>query len=94
MELLKESPRKGIEANNGIIFNFNNITEDYEVAIRFHEANLETDYIAEGVLRVDDNEIKLNTLQQGILSNSFKAAVKQKSRWVYGITFQTGASTG
>ena len=87
----REALEKVAEANNGIIFNFNNITEDYEVAIRFHEANLETDYIAEGVLRVDDNGNKKieYIATREFFPNSFKAAVKQKSRWVYGITFQT-----
>lgn len=86
-EALEEIARQ----NNGAVFNFNNITEDYEIAIRFHEAKLETDYFAEGILRLDDKgnrKIEYIATRE-FFPNNFKAAVKQKSRWVYGITFQT-----
>ncbi len=77
--------------NSGNVFNYNNVTEDYEVAIRFHEADLQTDYYAEGILRLDDNgKRKIEYIAtREFFPNSFRAAVKQKSRWVYGITFQT-----
>jgi bacteriophage N4 adsorption protein B len=77
--------------NNGNVFNYNNVTEDYEVAIRFHEAKLETDFYAEGLFRLDDKgKRKIEYIAtREFFPNTFKAAVKQKSRWVYGITFQT-----
>ncbi|MCE5329016.1 phage adsorption protein NrfB, partial [bacterium] len=87
----REALEKIAVLNNGTVFNFNNVTEDYEVAIRFHEAKLETDYFAEGVLRLDNKgnrKIEYIATRE-FFPNSFKAAVKQKSRWVYGITFQT-----
>jgi adsorption protein B len=86
----REAMEEIARQNNGIVFDFNNVTEDYEVAIRLHEAKLETDF-AEGVLRLDDkgNKKVEYIATREFFPNNFRAAVKQKSRWVYGITFQT-----
>lgn len=87
----REALEEIAKQNNGTIFNYNNVTEDYEVAIRFHEAKLETDYFAEGILRMDNKGNKKieYIATREFFPNSLRAAVKQKSRWVYGITFQT-----
>jgi adsorption protein B len=87
----REALEEIAKQNNGTIFNYNNVTEDYEVAIRFQEAKLETDYFAEGILRMDNKGNKKieYIATREFFPNSLRAAVKQKSRWVYGITFQT-----
>ena len=87
----REALEKIADLNDGTIFNFNNVTEDYEVAIRFHEAKLKTDYFVEGVSRLDDKgKKKIEYIAtREFFPNNFRSAVKQKSRWVYGITFQT-----
>jgi len=77
--------------NEGYVFNEDNITEDYEFSIRLNELEMKLDYFVEGVRRVDDKGRK--TLEyistREFFPNSFSAARRQKSRWVYGITFQT-----
>lgn len=69
----------------------NSLTEDYSLSLSLYEKGIQLYYILEKIPRVNSNlQIKYDYVTtRSIFPNSFKAAVKQKTRWIYGITMQT-----
>ena len=67
------------------------LTEDYRLALTFFEKGLHTYYVLERVPRVrEDNTIVWDYIAtRSMFPNTFKTAVKQKCRWVLGITMQS-----
>ncbi|MHB0976800.1 MAG: glycosyl transferase family protein [Candidatus Aquicultorales bacterium] len=76
---------------NGEIFNPTNLTEDYEISLRLLRAGRKSRYFLETVERIDDQgrTRKEFISTREFFPNTFKEAVRQKSRWIYGISFQT-----
>lgn len=91
------------EKSDGLVFNTDSLTEDYEIGLKFSQNNFKQ-IIARRAIRVKRNAKWLNYLP-GFLRNLFqykfqfiatreyfpnkaKAAIKQKSRWILGIIFQ------
>jgi adsorption protein B len=73
------------------IFSLANLTEDYEISLFLHRMGLHTHYFFEGVQRVlaSDKTAYEYIATREFFPNDFYSAVKQKSRWIYGITFQS-----
>ncbi len=73
------------------LFEEGSVTEDYRLSLRFKELGIHTHFFIEGVQRVLDNG-KIATeyvATRELFPNTFREAVKQKSRWIYGISFQS-----
>ncbi|MCI0745041.1 MAG: phage adsorption protein NrfB [Verrucomicrobia subdivision 3 bacterium] len=94
-----------IARNGGDPFHIGNLTEDYEVGIRVKRAGLRAGMISVPIQRIvrrkrkDDTLGKPETITEVIairenFPNTFKAAVRQRSRWILGISFQTWEQTG
>lgn len=91
--------------NGGDPFRVGNLTEDYEVAIRLQRAGFRA-----GMLNVPVDRIVRRKRRDGTLGppetvteivavrenfpNKFRSAVRQRSRWILGIAFQTWEQTG
>jgi adsorption protein B len=91
--------------NRGEPFRVGNLTEDYEVGIRVKRAGLRG-----GILNVPVERIVRRKRRDGTLGppetvteivavresfpNTFSTAVRQRSRWILGISFQTWEQTG
>lgn len=99
--------RRALEAlgasNNGDAFRVGNLTEDYEIGIRLKRAGFRTAFVNYPVDRrvkrkiggVEKEEIvtELVAVRENF-PTEFGAAVKQRSRWILGIAFQTWEQTG
>ena len=67
------------------------LTEDYRLSLTLYEKGIEMYYVLEKVPRINKNG-KLTwdfVTTRSIFPNTFKAAVKQKARWILGITMQS-----
>ena len=73
------------------VFPSDSLTEDYLLSLSLYEKGIQMYYILEKIPRVDSSmKIKYDYIStRSIFPNSFKKAVKQKTRWIYGITMQS-----
>jgi len=73
------------------VFEEDSITEDYKLSFRLGELGISTHFFLEGVNRVLDNGkvVTEYIATREIFPNTLREAVKQKSRWIYGISFQS-----
>jgi hypothetical protein len=67
------------------IFNDANLTEDYELGLRFYKLGFKTSFVN---LKTDNKYGNSRIGTGEYFPNSFWASVKQKSRWIAGIVFQ------
>lgn len=69
----------------------NSLTEDYRLSLTLYEEGIQMYYVMERLKRVDweGNIIWDYIATRSIFPNTFKAAVKQKTRWTLGITMQS-----
>jgi hypothetical protein len=67
------------------IFNDANLTEDYELGLRFYKLGFKTSFVNYKT-GSDFGNSRIATAEY--FPNTFKASVKQKSRWIAGIVFQ------
>jgi len=67
------------------IFNNTNLTEDYELGLRFYKLGYKTAFIN---MRADDRDENSRIATAEYFPNSFWGSVKQRSRWIAGIVFQ------
>jgi len=67
------------------IFNDENLTEDYELGLRFYQLGLKTGFF-NVKLDGDRNSTRIATAE--FFPNKFWPAVKQRSRWIAGICLQ------
>ena len=76
--------------NEGLIFNEESLTEDYEVSLQMLRMGLSVKFFIESVKRVLNNGKIINEFiaTREFFPNTFREAVRQKSRWIYGIAFQ------
>lgn len=77
-------------AEEGKPFDIEHLTEDYEFALRLRSMGYRTSFFLEGVQRVlpDGKTVTERIATREFLPNTFWGAVRQKGRWIYGITFQ------
>lgn len=89
----REAARLLAQEHDGAPFALGSLTEDYEFSMRMTKMGLRGVYYAEGVARLDSRGRLVNEFvaTKEMFPNSFAQAVRQKTRWIYGITFQTPA---
>jgi adsorption protein B len=73
-------------------FNVDSLTEDYEIGLKFRLANRRTCFACRTVLRADGSEEFIATRE--FFPGHFRASIRQRSRWILGITLQTWAQIG
>lgn len=73
------------------IFPENSLTEDYKLSLTLHDRGFNIHYVLEKVqrLRNDGMLVWEYVATRSRFPSTFWAAVKQKTRWIYGITMQT-----
>lgn len=74
-----------LEEKYGRVFNEANLTEDYELGLKFHKMGFKISFINMEINFKNDLE-RIATTEY--FPNYFWAAVKQRSRWTAGICFQ------
>ncbi len=69
----------------------NSLTEDYRLSLTLFERGIQMYYVLEKVPRVTERDTLAWDFiaTRSMFPNSFKTAVKQKSRWILGITMQS-----
>ena len=67
------------------------LTEDYRVSLTLYEKGIQLYYVLEQIPRVgNDNRLHWDFIAtRSMFPNTFKTAVRQKSRWILGITMQS-----
>lgn len=77
-------------------FNVDSLTEDYEIGLKFRLANRKTHFACRSIERRDEKgrlrEEFIATRE--LFPGGFSASVRQRSRWILGITLQTWAQIG
>lgn len=83
-------------AKTGAPFDTKQLTEDYEFALRLKSLGYKTHFFFEGVERLlpDGKTVKERIAIREMFPNTFREAVRQKCRWIYGITFQAHDTRG
>lgn len=73
------------------IFPVGSLTEDYKLSLQFKEKGFNLYYPLERVskLNYEDKEVKEFIATRSMFPKTYKAAVRQKARWIHGITMQT-----
>lgn len=73
------------------IFDETSLTEDYKLSLELARYGFHTRFFLEGVTRVLDNGqiVTEYIATREIFPNTLHEAVRQKSRWIYGIAFQS-----
>ncbi len=69
----------------------NSLTEDYKLSLTLYEQGLQMYYVMERIRRVTwEGKVKWDYIAtRSIFPNTFVKAVKQKTRWILGITMQS-----
>ena len=76
-------------------FNVDSLTEDYEIGLKFRLANRRTHFACRTVERRDGGRVREEFIAtREFFPDSFRASVRQRSRWILGITLQTWAQVG
>jgi len=80
-----------IESCRGYLLDEKSLTEDYELSVYMHKIGIKVHYFLEGVARVLQNGRIVNEFiaTREFFPNTLREAVKQKARWIYGISFQS-----
>lgn len=76
---------------DGEVFPVGSLTEDYKLSLQFKQMGYDVHYVLEDVsrLRVDGTVAREFISTRSMFPSSYRAAVRQKTRWIYGITIQT-----
>ena len=76
---------------DGDILPQDSLTEDYRVSLTLYEKGIQLYYVLEQIPRVgNDNRVHWDFIAtRSMFPNTFKTAVRQKSRWILGITMQS-----
>lgn len=76
---------------DGDVFPVGSLTEDYKLSLQFKQMGYDVHYVLEDVtrLKADGRETREFISTRSMFPSSYKAAVRQKTRWIYGITRQT-----
>lgn len=71
----------------------NSLTEDYKLSLTLRMRGFRVHYVLEKVPRVDarGRTVWDYIATRSLFPSTFKAAVRQKARWVYGITMQSAS---
>jgi adsorption protein B len=76
-------------------FNVKSLTEDYEIGLKFRLANRKTHFACRTVdVRTDSGFKEEFIATREFFPSGFSASVRQRSRWILGITLQTWSEIG
>ncbi len=69
------------------------LTEDYKLSLQLAFKGIKVHYVLERLPRIDESRDSSwdHIATRSIFPSTFKTAVRQKSRWVYGITMQSAS---
>lgn len=83
--------RQTIESLGEEVLPVNSLTEDYRLSLSLYEEGIQMHYAMERIKRVNwQGKIAWDYVAtRSIFPNTFKTAVKQKTRWILGITMQS-----
>ncbi|NLC66463.1 MAG: phage adsorption protein NrfB [Clostridium sp.] len=83
-DVLKEFP-------DNKVFPVGSLTEDYKLSLQLKQMGYGVHYALENVsrLKADGSVVRDFISVRSMFPNTYKAAVKQKTRWIHGITMQT-----
>ncbi|EFL49762.1 General secretory system II protein E domain protein [Solidesulfovibrio fructosivorans JJ]] len=93
------------EANNNQLFNIDSLTEDYDFGLRMHKFGLRQVFVRQVLHRRVSRKSRFTGKPRAVTKpefivireyfpRTFRAAVRQKSRWIMGIALQGWASLG
>ncbi len=73
------------------IFPVGSLTEDYKLSLILKQKGIHLHYVLEDVVRVRGNgeAVREFIATRSIFPSTYRAAVKQKTRWIYGVTMQS-----
>ena len=73
------------------VFPVGSLTEDYKLSLQLKQMGFDVHYALENVtrLRSDGTTAREFIATRSMFPSTYKAAVRQKTRWIYGITMQT-----
>ena len=76
---------------DGNVLPSDSLTEDYRLSLTLYEKKIPLHYVMDKIKRVnDDYSIKFDYIStRSMFPNSFNTAVRQKTRWITGITMQS-----
>lgn len=83
--------REVIEAFEGDVFPVGSLTEDYKLSLQFMRMGYPLYFVLETISRVDfqGNKVEEYIATRSMFPRTYKAAVRQKTRWIHGITMQS-----
>lgn len=83
--------RKVLEKFEGDVFPVGSLTEDYKLSMEFKKRGFHLYYPLEHIVRIDyQDRKKLEYIAtRSMFPKTYKAAVRQKTRWIHGITMQS-----
>ncbi|ADD28071.1 glycosyl transferase family protein [Meiothermus ruber] len=83
-------------AAEGPVFREGNLTEDYDMSLRLWQKGFRVHFHVQRLKRIDDRGRVCNEVVgiKEYFPFEIPAAVKQKARWIYGITMQSPKETG
>ena len=84
--------RKAIDSfGDGQVLPEDSLTEDYRLSLTLHERGINMYYVLERVVRIgyDDKTTWDFIATRSMFPSTFKTAVRQKTRWILGITMQS-----
>lgn len=83
--------------NDGIAFDVQSLTEDYDIGIRLREAGMVESFvrlpIADDEAERPGEDVSRGISVRGYFPDGLGASVRQKSRWILGIVFQSWRTT-
>lgn len=81
----------GFLATEGFVFREGSLTEDYELSLRLWQKGFRVHFHIQRVPRVDDRgRVRTEIVAvREYFPSAMRAAIKQKARWIYGITLQS-----
>lgn len=94
------------DKNFGKPFNIGSLTEDYSISLRIHLLNLKTIFLTQKINRVQNKRkwiffgplvpknVKELVATRALFPTKYGAAIRQRSRWIMGITFQEWHQSG
>ena len=76
---------------NEDVLSSESVTEDYLLSLNLYEKGIQMYYILEKIPRVEKSlKVRYDYIStRSLFPNTFRNAVKQKTRWIYGITMQS-----
>lgn len=79
------------EFTDSNVFPVGSLTEDYKLSLQLKQMGYDIHYALEDVCRLkgDGTVAREFISTRSMFPSNYKAAVKQKTRWIYGITMQT-----